>query len=477
MKKEFLSNLFLILGLNLLIKPVYVLLIDTEVQNIVGPKVFGLYFALFNFTFLVQFFLDFGIQNYSSQYIASDRKRFEIEFTSILGSKVILAFLFYLILLAGFFILGFPIESFRLLLLIGIQIILLSFLLFIRGNISALGFYRLDSIFSAMDKLILVLILGWYLYFSTYRSYFEIDHFLYAQIIATGITLVSAFTFLRFKKGNLSLRISFPYLFSLVKKSMPFAIVLLLMNLYTRMDGVMLERLLNDNGLQAGIYAAGYRIMDALNMIGFLFATLLLPMFAHIKETSVQNDLAITSLSVLTVMVGLASLGGIFYAADIMNWLYIDADHYYAEVFSILMYCFAAISIAYIFGSMITAKGNLKKLNVIYGLGIIINWTLNLVMIPKYFALGAAWSTLATQVIVLIGLILISVKDLKWEIELKTVINLLVYLTTSATIFYLIKSHLEWTWVMEMSFSVLLGILVSFLLGIVRLQSIRQLFR
>ena len=477
MNKEFLSNLFLILGLNLLIKPIYVLLIDTEVQNRVGPEVFGVYFALFNFSFLLQFLLDFGIQNYNSQYIASDRKRFTTEFSSILGSKVILTVMFYFILIVGFLVLGFPLESFRLLLLIGVQIILLSFLLFIRGNISALGYYRIDSVFSALDKLLLVFILGWLLYFSANKSFFTIDHFLYAQIVALGITLVFAYIYLRYKKGTLRIKISFPYLFLLVKKSLPFAIVLLLMNLYTRMDGVMLERLLDDNGMQAGIYAAGYRIMDALNMIGFLFATLLLPMFAHIKVTSEQNDLAITSLSLLTVVVGLASLSGIFYSYDIMHWLYIDANDYYARVFSILMFCFTAISIAYIFGSMITAKGNLRKLNIIYGLGIIINWSLNLFLIPRYFALGAAWSTLATQVIVLIGLVFISVQDLNWKIKLNTVINLIVYLTSSATIFYLIQSFLEWPWVIEMSFSVLLGILVSFLLGIVRLQFIRQLFR
>ena len=477
MKKEFLSNIFLILGLNLLIKPFYVLFIDAEVQNIVGPEAFGLYFALFNFSFLLQFFLDFGIQNFNSQYIASNRDRFESEFHSILGTKVLLTLCFYLVLIIGFFTFGFPLLGFKIVLLIGAQIIALSFLLFIRGNISALGYFRADSILSSLDKFILVILLGWLLYFSEYRSSFEILHFLYAQIFSTVLTLIVAIAFLYYKKLSLRIKISFSYSKQLLKKSYPFALVLLLMSLYTRMDGVMLERFIDDNGKQAGIYASGYRIMDALNMVGFLFATLLLPMFAHIKRTKEQNDLARIALLTISVIVTLATLACIFYASEIMSWLYIAADGYYTQVFRVLTGCFATISIAYVFGTMITASGNLKKLNIIYGLGIIVNWSLNMILIPKYLALGAAWTTLATQVFVLSGLMFLAVKDLRWQIDATALLKMLLFVVSSACLFYYLKSYLDWPWVMEMSFSVLLGILVSFLLRIVRLQYIKQIYR
>jgi O-antigen/teichoic acid export membrane protein len=47
----------------------------------------------------------------------------------------------------------------------------------------------------------------------------------------------------------------------------------------------MLERMLDNGARQAGIYAQSFRLMDAANMIAYLFAGLLLPMFSHmIKE-------------------------------------------------------------------------------------------------------------------------------------------------------------------------------------------------
>ncbi|MEZ4982583.1 MAG: hypothetical protein R2769_13570 [Saprospiraceae bacterium] len=54
------------------------------------------------------------------------------------------------------------------------------------------------------------------------------------------------------------------------KKSLPFALVILLMSLYTRMDVIMIENMLEDGKYQAGVYGAGYRLLDASNMIGYL---------------------------------------------------------------------------------------------------------------------------------------------------------------------------------------------------------------
>jgi len=54
MKRAFASNLVLLLGINFLIKPLYIFGIDREVQNAVGPEQYGLFFALLNLTYLFQ---------------------------------------------------------------------------------------------------------------------------------------------------------------------------------------------------------------------------------------------------------------------------------------------------------------------------------------------------------------------------------------------------------------------------------------
>ncbi len=65
MRRTFLLNLLLVMGLNLLVKPFYILGIDAEVQRAVGAEAYGLYAALLSLGFLLNIVLDplfiFGI--------------------------------------------------------------------------------------------------------------------------------------------------------------------------------------------------------------------------------------------------------------------------------------------------------------------------------------------------------------------------------------------------------------------------------
>ena len=51
MQRKFVTNLALVLALNLLIKPFWILGIDRAVQNAVGTEQYGFYYAIFNFSF------------------------------------------------------------------------------------------------------------------------------------------------------------------------------------------------------------------------------------------------------------------------------------------------------------------------------------------------------------------------------------------------------------------------------------------
>ena len=55
---SFFSGLSLLLLFNLLIKPVWIFLIDRPVQNAVGHEAYGTYFALFNLTYVLLFVAD-----------------------------------------------------------------------------------------------------------------------------------------------------------------------------------------------------------------------------------------------------------------------------------------------------------------------------------------------------------------------------------------------------------------------------------
>ena len=70
MNREFLLNILFLVFINLLIKPFFIFGIDLTVQNRVPDGDYGLYFTLFNFTYLFQILNDFGIQNFNNRNLS-----------------------------------------------------------------------------------------------------------------------------------------------------------------------------------------------------------------------------------------------------------------------------------------------------------------------------------------------------------------------------------------------------------------------
>jgi O-antigen/teichoic acid export membrane protein len=69
----------------------------------------------------------------------------------------------------------------------------------------------------------------------------------------------------------------------------------------------------------------------------------------------------------------------------------------------------------YIFGTLLTANASLKILNILALIALITNFGLNLVLIPKYQALGAAYAAIITQTFIGITNCYFAYKVLKLE--------------------------------------------------------------
>src|SRR5208282_3329032 len=94
MKKTFITNLILVLTLNLSIKPFWILGIDRTVQNIVGKTEYGVYFAVLGFSFIFSIILDFGITNFNNRNIAQSSHLLSKHFSRVVMLKLTLALLY-----------------------------------------------------------------------------------------------------------------------------------------------------------------------------------------------------------------------------------------------------------------------------------------------------------------------------------------------------------------------------------------------
>ena len=126
MQKKFISNLALLLFLNLLIKPFWIFGIDREVQNLLGAETYGSYYALLNFSFLFNILLDAGITNFNSRNISQNKQLFTKHFSGIILLRVLLCIVYILFsVIAGIFI-GYSKEQFSVLCLLLFNQFLLS---------------------------------------------------------------------------------------------------------------------------------------------------------------------------------------------------------------------------------------------------------------------------------------------------------------------------------------------------------------
>ncbi|HQO17473.1 MAG TPA: polysaccharide biosynthesis C-terminal domain-containing protein, partial [Methylotenera sp.] len=223
--------------------------------------------------------------------------------------------------------------------------------------------------------------------------------------------------FIVIKKAKLQkLHWNWPFFVMILKQSLPFAMLYMLMACYNRIDSVMIERLLPKDiaSAQAGIYASAFRLLDALVMIAYLFSVILMPLFSKmIKEKEDLRPITRTSFSFLYFFAITAVVLLLCYKMPILNLLYNDHVQESANVFSILIPGIIPISFTYIFGSLLTANGNMKLLNITAIAGICVNVAVNLILIPQLQARGAAIASLSTQSVVSLLQIIIAFKELK----------------------------------------------------------------
>lgn len=430
MKRKFITNLGFLLFLNLLVKPFWIFGIDRTVQNIADPSDFGLYFTVLNFTFLFNILLDFGITNFNNKNIAQNNHLLNKHFSGISMLRMVLAAIYFVVIFIVAAIIGYDTRHFYFLIFLGINQFLVSFILYLRSNISGLLLFKIDSGISVLDRLLMILFCSILLWGHVTTQHFQVIWFVYAQTLAYIITAIVALLIVIKKAAFKRLQWNTSFFLMIIKQSFPFALLVLLMSFYNRIDSVMLERLLPKGigTLQVGIYAKAYRLLDAVNMIAYLFSVLLIPIFARqIKDKISVVGMVKLSFTIIFTISMIIATGSSFFSDQIMDLLYTGQIQEAQKVFVFLIVGFIPISTTYIFGTLLTANGSLKALNIMALTGMILNITLNYFLIPHFMAVGSAYSSLTTQFVTAIIQVVIAQRIFKFEINWKYIFAVLFF--------------------------------------------------
>ena len=442
MQRVFLKNLVWLQLLNWLVKPLWILGIEREMQMRLGDVWYGQYGVLFNLGLLFAVLLDAGLNTYIAKEIASSGR--------LTHAKRILLLRLYLgvlyVVLVG--IVGWYFSlTLDLLAWVVLNQVLASIVTLLRAVLQGGQRFVSDSWLSVTDRLgalitcslFLVFLPGLFVMNSGIRLFLLAQFVGYAGALLLGCILVfwnknplgvikshtilsndfiptidnSALAIDNFSPvTNQSQKESYRHW---LQKIAWFALMAFSMSVFTRIDIQMIRSLSpenlvslgGDNGFyQVGLYAKGYRLLDAALIFSTLLSTQLLPQFTGRIALKKDNTRLIWMGFRLVIWVGFgAALAAWFFDIPLMQLMYHKASNgadeirTTQEIFKVLMIAFIPMATVHVFGTYLTAAGHVRWLATLALICVGLNVVFNAIEIPLFGALGAAAGCLLTQLI------------------------------------------------------------------------------
>ena len=182
--------------------------------------------------------------------------------------------------------------------------------------------------------------------------------------------------------------------------SAPMAIGGLLVAGYYRIDAIFV---LNIAGAaEAGVYGVAYRLLDTVHFLPAAVMIAVLPAISAIRDTDPARVRRLVDAATRYIaVIGLGAFAGALALAEpFIATFFGDDFRRSADVLPILMLAFVCISQGYIAGWLVPVLGLQWFYAGCAAGGLALNVALNLVLVPSYGALGAAWATLSTELVV-----------------------------------------------------------------------------
>jgi len=325
-------------------------------------------------------------------------------------------------------ILGYDSQRFAILAFLVLNQFLTSFTLYLRSNIAGMQMHTANSLISVLDRALMILFCAALIWGGLTDKPFQIEWFVYAQTAAYLITTLFTFGIVLWKSKFPRFRFDRLFFIVVLKQSLPYALLVLLMTAYTRADMVIIDKVMG-GPTQAGIYNHGFRLFDAAYQFAMLFAVLLFPMFSKMlaEKDSIVELTRLSSLLLFVPSIAFA-VGSMFYREEIMILMEYEEVVASASIYSLLMFAFLGMAGTIIYGTLLTANGNLKILNITSAIAVVINITLNIILIPKYMAFGAAITAVVTQSFVGFSQYVIAARKFKFGFDPKLIFKLAVFI-------------------------------------------------
>ncbi|MCW3057932.1 MAG: putative polysaccharide biosynthesis protein [Solirubrobacterales bacterium] len=186
----------------------------------------------------------------------------------------------------------------------------------------------------------------------------------------------------------------------LLREALPVGLSGVLVIAYARIDQLIVFESAGNKA--AGLYSSVYNVVDQAHFIPLSILTTLAPIIA--ASWPGDRDRMLRTARLTAEMIAIASLGALAFtsvaAVPIVRLLFGQAFVPAATALPVLFAAFVFIAFGYLNGNLLVVMGMQKRLLRISLIALVVNLAGNLVLVPMFGFLAAAWMTLATEVVV-----------------------------------------------------------------------------
>ena len=371
------------------------LLVVGILTRYLGQAGFGKYTTIMAFLSLFGVIADLGLTLVTTQMISQPG----VDQNKVLNNLFSLRF-FSALLILGLAPLAVWFFPYDVDVKIGVLIGTLSFF-FISLNQILVGLFQNKL---RMDKVSISEILGRIVLFLAVVGVSYYNWGLLGAMVATVLAnAVNFFFHFFFSKKFIKIKFCFDWSYwgEILKKSWPLATTIVLNLVYLKGDIIILS--LVNSQEDVGIYGAGYKVIDVVVMIPFLFAGIVLPILTFAwknKEKERFKQIAQRSFNFMAILSIPLVIGSQFLATEIMTIVAGPDYRTSGLILKILVLATFFIFIGVIFSHIIIAIDKQKKVIGIYVFTSITSLIGYFIFIPKYSYIGAAWMTVYSEAVI-----------------------------------------------------------------------------